>query len=106
MVIKNYLPLTKTKVLGEFTTICPFCRYLTENKKHFRISDKKGLYKCYECGAGGTKAVSFLMRYHEIPFDRAIEFINIYYHNSKFKLRKIGTVVKKGRNCTDESLPF
>ena len=53
---------------------CPFCTPKTTNIRHFRISDKKGIYKCFECGAGGKK-IGFIKRYFNLPFLDSVRFI-------------------------------
>lgn len=73
-VISDYVVLRKAKSI--YTGRCPFCRPLTENSRHFIISKKKELYKCFECGAGGSTVSSFLMRYYNNPFGDILEFLS------------------------------
>lgn len=103
-VIKDYIGLKKNG--ADYVGRCPFCKPFTYNDSFFRVSDKKHLYKCFECGFGGTLAVSFIMKYHNIPFDTAISYLNKKYHNNQFKL----IVIKKKRKMKPDSitddLPF
>lgn len=100
-------------VIGEFISLrkcgsdyvgrCPFCRTLTNNNKHFRVSDRKGLYKCFECGAGGTNSISFLMRYFKLPFGDALLFACRNYTNVKITPNRIRS---RERSYIDDDLPF
>lgn len=104
VVIGDYVVLRKSG--QDFVGRCPFCKELTHNDYHFRISDKKKKYKCFECGFGGTMVSSFIMKYYNIPFDRALRFINAEYYRYKFPLRIEGNVVNKAKNIIDDDLPF
>jgi len=104
-VIGDYVVLKKKGSL--YVGRCPFCKTFTKNDYHFVISDKRHRYKCFECGVGGVHAVSFLMRYYDIPFSKALVYINSFYHKNKFELK--GTenkIVPKGIDVTGEDNPF
>ena len=46
MVIKDYVVLKKSG--KDYVGRCPFCKTLTTNDYHFRVSEKKRVYKCFE----------------------------------------------------------
>lgn len=99
-VIGEFVPLRKSG--KDFVGRCPLCKQITQNDKHFRVSDKKGLYKCFECGAGGNSSTSFLVRYFDSTFGDVLIFLNNKY--TKISLpREIRRM--KGPNI-DEDLPF
>lgn len=102
-IISDFINLNKTK--SAFVGRCPFCKWVTKNNKHFRVSEKFG-YKCFECGSGGKTSHSFIMRYYNVPFDTAIEFINRTYYKGNCKLRIERNVVDKSKNIEDEDCPF
>jgi DNA primase len=95
-VISDFVILKKTG--KDFTGRCPFCRPLTKNSKHFRVSKKH--WKCFECGAGGTKPISFLMRYFDVAFDKALRYMNKMYCKD---VKLTGSI--KENSCRDE-YPF
>lgn len=99
-VIGEFVPLRKSG--KDFIGRCPLCREITQNDRHFRVSDKKGLYKCFECGAGGSSSISFLVRYFDSTFGDMIVFLNKKYTkiNLTTEIRRM-----KGPNI-DEDLPF
>lgn len=101
-----------TKVVSDFTELikcnkgqyrgkCPICDGFSE--RHFRINTKKGLWKCFNCGCGGTNPISFIMLYFEIPFDRALKYLNDRYVRNKLN----GTIInsESKESCTGD-LPF
>lgn len=108
MVLKDYIPLRKKgrKKGKAWVGKCPFCRSVTVNDSHFRVSDIKRIYKCFNCGVAGTTSHSFLMRYYNKPFDEIIRFLNKKYHKNKFSLKPKGIVVDKKKGNRDEDLPF
>jgi DNA primase len=105
-VIGRFVDLTKRRN-GDYTGSCPFCR--TEpvrNDRCFRVSDKKSVFKCFACGAGGRNGAGFLLRFFNQPFDLVLRFMNREFFNNKVLLKE--TVVKRG-GCIDETnfdLPF
>ena len=102
-IISQYIYLRRKG--SDYVGRCPFCKELTKNDYHFRVSDRKGLYKCFECGAGGTGVISFLMRYFDESFDRVLSFVNINYGpNIHLKPKKIRS--PKSRANKDDDLPF
>ncbi len=104
LVISDFVALRKSG--SDHVGRCPFCKLGMENNYHFRVSERLKLYKCFECGAAGKHASSFLMRYYNRPFDYILRFINKNYHNVKFNLNIKGIVAVKKKNHIDEGLPF
>ena len=103
-IIGEYVVLRKTKT--DHVGRCPFCRPLTKNNSHFRVSDRKKVYKCFECGESGTSAIKFLMMYHNLPFDKTIRFVNRYYSSVDMILPIRTGSLGKSSSCKDEDLPF
>jgi DNA primase len=68
VLISRYLQL-KNKGNGEFLGLCPFHQ---ENTPSFTVSDKKGFYHCFGCGANGD-IFSFLKNYSGISYRDALE---------------------------------
>jgi DNA primase len=102
-VISDYIALKKSG--KDYVGRCPFCRQLTRNDTHFRVSDRLHRFKCFECGIGGTNAIGFIMRYHNKPFDEAISYVNRFYHRDKINLIIKRIREDKSRTNKDD-LPF
>lgn len=66
-VIEQYVPLKKQG--SSYVACCPFHN---EKSPSFNVSDKKQLYHCFGCGAGGN-VISFIMAYHNANFVEALE---------------------------------
>lgn len=100
-------------VIGEFISLrksgsdhvgrCPLCKNLTHNDSHLRVSDRKGIYKCFECSRGGSTSVSFIMMYYNIPFDKALVFLNKKYTKMDLVPNRIRS---PKRSYIDDNLPF
>lgn len=103
LVVGDYVKLKK--IGNNYGGRCPFCKTFTNNNYHFKVNDKKMVYKCFECGTGGCSVARFLMIYYNQPFDVIMNFINKQYHNNKLDLRIEGKVVNK-EHISDEDLPF
>lgn len=56
-------------------SICPFHK---EKTGSFTVDDKKGMYHCFGCGAGGD-AISFIKEYDKVSFFEAVEIIANQY---------------------------
>lgn len=69
-VISLYIPLNRRGDLIEAR--CPFH---SGTEQSFKVSDGKGLFKCFVCGAGGD-AIRFVMDYRRISFTEAINEIS------------------------------
>lgn len=66
-VINDYANLRQSG--RNFVAICPFHK---EKTPFFTISNEKGLFHCFGCGAGGN-VVSLLMKIEKLTFVDAIE---------------------------------
>ena len=66
-VISNRIEIKKAG--REYKGLCPFH---TEKTPSFTVSQEKGFYHCFGCGAHGT-ALGFLMDYENQTFTEAIE---------------------------------
>lgn len=55
-----------------YSACCPFHQ---EKSPSFSVSDDKGFFHCFGCGAGGD-AIEFIMQYDNVSFPKAIEIIN------------------------------
>ena len=66
-VISNRIEIKKAG--REYKGLCPFH---TEKTPSFTVSQEKGFYHCFGCGAHGT-ALGFLMDYENQTFIEAIE---------------------------------
>ena len=103
--IKDYIPLREGKN-GDYMGRCPFCKPLTKNDRHFRVSVKRNLYKCFECGIGGTNIFSFLMIYYKKPFDEVFRYIIKNYTDFKIYPNRGSNWSLKKMACKDDDLPF
>ncbi len=79
-VISEYIPLTKLKCGDHLGSYCVFCD--TKSNKVFRISKKKKVFKCFNCGASGD-FISFIMEYNKIPFTHAVFMLWYRYIKDK-----------------------
>lgn len=104
MVIGDFLSLRKFYTV--FGGRCPFCKTKTINKYHFKVSDKRHKFKCFECGIGGASSIGFIMSYYNICFEDALLFINKVYHKGLLPLRVERMVVRKVEVNSCEDLPF
>ena len=66
--ISRHLNL-KSKGAGEYLGLCPFHR---EKTPSFTVSDNKGFYYCFGCGASGD-IFSFLMEKEGLPYPEALD---------------------------------
>lgn len=69
LVISNYISLIKRG--SSLQAICPFHN---DTKPSLNISDAKGMYKCFACGAGGD-SIKFVMDYKKLDFVEALREI-------------------------------
>ena len=67
-VVGSYVTL-KHKGRGEFTGLCPFHK---EKTPSFSVSDNKGFYHCFGCGAHGD-VIGFLMEQRGLPYPEAVK---------------------------------
>jgi DNA primase len=67
-VVGAYVSL-KHKGRGEYTGLCPFHK---EKTPSFSVSDNKGFYHCFGCGAHGD-IIGFLIDYRGLPYPEAVK---------------------------------
>lgn len=108
--IKKFVVLRKLKS-GDHVGRCPICTPKTLNNKHFRVSDRKGTWKCFECGIGGRTSVGFLKETLDINFNNALLFADQLMNGKKarkyFSQEDIECIPKAKRNeYSGEDLPF
>ena len=68
-VISGYVRLQKKG--NDYFGLCPFHN---EKTPSFSVSQRKQMYYCFGCGAGGN-AVTFLMQYESYSFQEAMEVL-------------------------------
>ena len=56
---------------AEWTGLCPFHQ---EKSPSFSVNDRKGIYKCFGCGAAGD-AISFAQHIYRVPFRQAVDHL-------------------------------
>ncbi len=55
-----------------YVALCPF--HNDRRLGNFHVSDQRGTYKCFSCGASGD-AIAFVQEYHKKTFVQALDFI-------------------------------
>ena len=78
--ISEYTLLKKLNC-GDYIGRCPICDSISD--KHLRISDKKKIFKCFNCGSGGKTIPQFLMELYDKPFGFVIQHLSIRFRNKK-----------------------
>lgn len=63
--------VTLKKAGRNYLGLCPFH---SEKTPSFTVSDERGLFHCFGCGAGGT-VFTFLMRVDRVEFPEAVEIL-------------------------------
>ena len=63
--------------------VCPFHN---DSDPSMRVSDKKGLFKCFACGAGGD-AISFVQKYKSLEFKEALKEIAVRFSHPTDSLK-------------------
>ena len=69
-VIRNYIPIKKAGS-GAWKALCPFHN---EKTPSFTISEARGRYHCFGCGAGGD-VFRFVMEWEKVDFPNAIHLL-------------------------------
>lgn len=85
--ISEYVNLTKKG--KNYMGLCPFH---SEKTPSFSVSEDKGLFHCFGCGASGN-TIGFVMKIHNFDFPEAVEFLAEKYgieikRNSFYKEEK------------------
>ncbi len=75
-VVKSLIPLT-AKGYGK----CPFH---TEKSGSLKVESKKGIFKCFGCGASGD-VIDFVMKFKSITYKEAFAWIADFYRIGDFK---------------------
>jgi DNA primase len=65
-IIEHYLPLKKSG--SNYKALCPFH---DEKTPSFNVSERKQIFKCFGCDAGGT-AIKFVQLYEKLSFMEAV----------------------------------
>lgn len=86
---------------------CPVCK-LSKSPNHFRVTKKgkKCLYKCFVCGIGGSNGVSFVSRYFNTSFYRALEYCCHRYIKVDIITPILKDNARRNRVIIDDDLPF
>ncbi len=66
LVISNFMPLKRSG--SSLVGLCPFH---ADSKPSMTVTDSKGMFKCFACGAGGDH-IRFVMDYKKIEFVEAL----------------------------------
>jgi len=85
--ISEYVTLSKKG--KNYMGLCPFH---SEKTPSFSVSEEKGLFHCFGCGASGN-TIGFIMKIHNFDFPEAVEFLAEKYgieikRNSFYKEEK------------------
>lgn len=67
LVISNYMPLKRSG--SSLVGLCPFH---PDSKPSMTVTDSKGMFKCFACGAGGDH-IKFVMDYKKLEFVEALK---------------------------------
>lgn len=78
--ISEYTLLKKLNC-GDYMGRCPICDSISD--KHLRISDKKKIFKCFNCGSSGKTIPQFLMKLYDKPFGFVIQHLSIRFRGKK-----------------------
>jgi twinkle protein len=73
-IIQQYVKIKKSG--SEMEGLCPFHN---EKTPSFKVSESKGIYKCFGCGKSGD-AVQFLIDHERMNYIEAIKFIAVKYN--------------------------
>ncbi len=103
-VISRYISVKPANAGGEYKALCPFHG---EKTPSFTISDKKGFYHCFGCGAHGD-AIGFVKDYNNLPYPEAVKELALsegielpkVSHEQRQKYDEIEEVKKANENAT------
>lgn len=74
-VVSQYTTLRKKG--KDYVGLCPFHN---EKSPSFSVDSKKGIWKCFGCGKGGTEAISFLMDKENLDYPGALKWLASFYN--------------------------
>ncbi len=104
-IISDYISLEKKG--SNHMGLCPFH---PDSNPSMSVSDQKGIFKCFVCGAGGN-AISFVQNYEGITFIEAVKKVSEklgidWKQYITFREVKIDPIVKRGWEINEEALNF
>ncbi len=104
-IISDYISLEKKG--SNHMGLCPFH---PDSNPSMSVSDQKGIFKCFVCGAGGN-AISFVQNYEGITFIEAVKKVSEklgidWKRYITFREVKIDPIVKRGWEINEEALNF
>ncbi len=86
LVIGNYMPLKRSG--SGLVGLCPFH---PDSKPSMTVTDSKGLFKCFACGAGGDH-IKFVMDYKKLDFIEALkecaQILGLHFEELQKQLKK------------------
>lgn len=88
-VIGRYVPLKRAG--SNYKGVCPFHN---EKTPSFVVSESKGIFTCFGCGATGD-VIEFIKRYHNLDFQGAVEMLA---GECGIELSKNGSVAAEKKN--------
>lgn len=88
-VIGRYVPLKRAG--SNYKGVCPFH---SEKTPSFVVSESKGIFTCFGCGATGD-VIEFIKRYHNLDFQGAVELLA---GECGIELSKSGAAVDERKN--------
>ncbi|WP_395877536.1 DNA primase [Ehrlichia muris] len=82
-IIKSKIKLSdvvgqKVKLTGRGNNVIGLCPFHSEKTPSFTVSDEKGLYYCFGCGANGD-VIQFISDIHALDFRGAIDYLAEMY---------------------------
>ncbi len=104
-IISDYISLEKKG--NNHVGLCPFH---SDSNPSMSVSDSKGIFKCFVCGAGGG-AISFVQNYEGISFIEAVKKLSTklgvdWKQYISQREVKIDPVKKRGWEINEEALNF
>ncbi len=104
-IISDYISLEKKG--NNHVGLCPFH---SDSNPSMSVSDAKGIFKCFTCGAGGG-AISFVQNYEGISFIEALKKLSTklgidWKQYISQREIKIDPVKKRGWEINEEALNF
>jgi DNA primase len=86
LVISNYMPLKRSG--SSLVGLCPFH---PDSKPSMTVTDSKGMFKCFACGAGGDH-ISFVMDFKKIDFIEALkecaQILGLHFEEVQKQIKK------------------
>jgi DNA primase len=89
-IISDYVTLKKAG--RNYMGLCPFHG---EKTPSFTVSEEKGIFHCFGCGAGGS-VFHFLMQYDRLTFPEAVERVAKRYGIAIERAERVGAANERG----------